>query len=1216
MQQLNRVARRNASADTAAIVAEPLEVDWTAGEVISQVVAFLRQQQWPIGVGDELRLCALARALRQREIAVRTAADAAQWFAPLLARDAKEQARLPQLLQAWEPTSVQPRALAGRLSEVAQSIAAPRPRSPMARGLAVATLALVMAALAAAAAWWWLTPPAVPDALGTAVARPTEVPSAVVSTVPVQRLIASTLWLLPVALAWLIWYLPRQRRAMLLRGLAPRDAKREALALPLPSFTLYTLESLRAQVAELRRHRLVDASSIDGPRSVAATVRHAGRVTLIRAKRRALPEYLLLVDLKGRDDVLSTLAELLHQLLQQGDVKLERYDFSGDPRHLRHNIGVADKSATEAGVDIEKLRAIYPDHRVLVVTDTVGFGDADGTRMRSWVGKLQEWDEVALLSPLPANQWGPRERALVRIGFGLVEATPDGISTLARLFRADRAEATLAGAASNMASAAGAYAIPLDRRLAADPYRWLGDAAPTAAEQVQLAAELQMALGARPWLYLQALAVFPVLSPRLTMALGKLLDDGRGLPVLSELTLVRLCRVPWLRYGRLPDWLRLMLLRELARDTTAEERVRAAWAVLLEPDHSELGAPANILNLDVVRSVDPTLPALVGRLLERQGQRNYGEALLLAFMNRQTLPELAVRLPTPPSSDRASTSLINAAAVQGMVMSVMLGLAAAVSVGEDAKSFVTWVPTLWVGSLAAGAICVLSWYAHEFRLARWIRSAVRADARAGRDDRLTLAWWPQAFAISMFAQALAASWLAPSVFVPGRMVLACILFVWCFIAHGQPWLRWLPLLVLLEAHWSLPQGNPLLRIELVGGWLPQLLLLWIGQRWRWDQLRQVLLVAAPVCIFSWELTAHGGLGQGLTEGVLLVLAARVASDSMFRRRWFAPSALTWRTVLVLALPLSVWFQIPSDPSNFFTAWYPLDLALVALFMIGWTSRRRLVWLGLTLSVWIASSAPFVLVSETTFRSMFSSDTVGSIGAIGSGILAWTAGRLCRTDASPRAAELLLLATFAGLSVSMEVVSLDHLRSWESPLAFGASLLLAVIPGSLLLPRRRLLLMLALGTAIWTGSMVARVWWASKPDFAFHFGLARASTESFIALVEAVLIVQLLTRSMPTVRRAQMEIQVQQNTEAPLLLLDWGRWTVPAAGLALTLFVMTRGMSSTEEIMAPSAEGPVPVPSKLQPTQPQSGVAAEKLSGPGVVAPAASNPSPQIGAGKK
>jgi hypothetical protein len=64
--------------------------------------------------------------------------------------------------------------------------------------------------------------------------------------------------------------------------------------------------------------------------------------------------------------------------------------------------------------------------------------------------------------------------------------------------------------------------------------RLLGERAPPPLEVANLVAELREALGGSAFFFLCALAVFPSVHPKLTLTLGRTLDNGEGRAVLSE----------------------------------------------------------------------------------------------------------------------------------------------------------------------------------------------------------------------------------------------------------------------------------------------------------------------------------------------------------------------------------------------------------------------------------------------------------------------------------------------------------------------------------------------------------------------------------------------------------------------------------------------------------------------------------------------------------
>ncbi|MBK7675781.1 MAG: hypothetical protein IPJ27_14070 [Candidatus Accumulibacter sp.] len=167
------------------------------------------------------------------------------------------------------------------------------------------------------------------------------------------------------ALWWWLWSVYRRgntRRAVLDRFPAGTAAERYRLhrrwAGGLPR--LFAGRELRDALRELRRHRSVVSRQLDAAATVEATVSQRGRFTPVYGRRRAAPEYLVLVDRRsGRDQQARLLDELLARLRRDG-VYLDCWDFNGDPR-------LCWKSTGEVRfVGPADLAGLYPEHALLV----------------------------------------------------------------------------------------------------------------------------------------------------------------------------------------------------------------------------------------------------------------------------------------------------------------------------------------------------------------------------------------------------------------------------------------------------------------------------------------------------------------------------------------------------------------------------------------------------------------------------------------------------------------------------------------------------------------------------------------------------------------------------------------------------------------------------------------------------------------------------------
>jgi glycosyltransferase 2 family protein len=639
-----------------------MAVDWFADPLAW--TGFLRAQGFSLGVGDELRVMLLLDELRGRCIPLPDVATAARWVAPVLCRNSDQQARLVTLLDGFvalvEPKLIPP--VPPVTPEVAQAL-----RSNRYWWWLVGVVLVCISIMATVAFWNGTGTPAflAPTPPVTDAARPVAdtAPALAHALAVLENVVLA---LIPLLLAIVLLAARHRRRAALSRGLAPREARQSGLGIRIIDVPLFRRAALQATFADLRRHRMVPGEGIDVPASIAATLAAAGFVMWVPAQRPSLPDHLLLVDLSGRDDHMGALADLLTARLRAEDVGIERFDFNGDPRHLR--VVGGHNGERPNFTDLQTLRTRYPDHRLLVLSDTAIFGESANGGWRDWADDLQLWQEAAVITPLPAGQWGPRESALIHRGFAVTEATPPGLASLVRQLRENMPH--------ERATPGGAALTALDQRLSVDPYLWLGDLPPPQRIVRGLLTDLNAALGHEGFFWLSALAVFPTMHPRLTLALGGVLADASGQSLLTEERLARLCRLPWLRRGRMPDWLRLAPVRGLQQRDAEAEQARTAWTYLLEPVREGID---DVLPIKVVRRVASGLPELVGRILRQRPA--YREAILLSFINRRKLPELSVELPAQltrvlqaglPWMDL--TVLLTGAALSGLT-ALMLGMA-------------------------------------------------------------------------------------------------------------------------------------------------------------------------------------------------------------------------------------------------------------------------------------------------------------------------------------------------------------------------------------------------------------------------------------------------------------------------------------------------------------------------------------------------------------
>lgn len=354
---------------------------------------------------------------------------------------------------------------------------------------------------------------------------------------------------LPLYIIWLLFRWVRRTMLQKRRAGAP-DIKR--IIVEGASERLFDGQEFRRVAQELRRHRHVEAGDLDVPRTVRATISRGGMFTPFYSSRRLTPEYLLLIDRASVHDEQARIGDELFDRLRKSQVFVERYYFQSDPRSCR---GLEPNSPT---FTLQDLTARHHNHCVLLFSDGAGLFNTTGEPER-WLADFSNWPRRALLTPERAENWGYRERSIEENDFIILPATNDGLAALAETITT-QVKPNLNG---------NHQPRPFPDIIRQRPKRWLEDHEPQPAMVERLCDSLKRYLGDDGWYWLSACAVYPALTWDITLYLGyKLL----GLRVDFEERLLALTRLPWFRYGVMPDWLRSRLIESFTRGQEREVR--------------------------------------------------------------------------------------------------------------------------------------------------------------------------------------------------------------------------------------------------------------------------------------------------------------------------------------------------------------------------------------------------------------------------------------------------------------------------------------------------------------------------------------------------------------------------------------------------------------------------------------------------------------------
>jgi TPR repeat protein len=426
--------------------------------------------------------------------------------------------------------------------------------------------------------------------------------------------------------ALLIWIVSRAARARVLRRERPSESDPfEKLALESSRRILIGDDELRAVMQVLCRREPTSDLELDVPATANATARNAGLFTPVLGPRWRRPTYLALVDRWSSEDHIARLADDIIRKMRSDGVDVESLSFVGDPR-----FNVGDEQCGYS--NLAALGARSGDRRVMIFSDGTAMVDPATLHPRPGLDLFQRWPLRVLFSPIDEREYPQVVSALRSAGFQVLAAGRAGLRALADLLlRPDHG--------SENGHGAGRPRFP-DLLEEGDP-RWLDAQRPSGPAIEELFGQLDCFLDRSATMWLRACAVFPALYWEVTLFLGKTLTGDDRQPLFDEQRLLALSRLPWFRYGRIPDWLRLELIR---RTNGAElRRTRRAIRELLETV-GITGTPS--FALPIVRQRASILRELWQTLSLRSVSRKFSEdALFLSAMSPSPLRRLAFAAP-------------------------------------------------------------------------------------------------------------------------------------------------------------------------------------------------------------------------------------------------------------------------------------------------------------------------------------------------------------------------------------------------------------------------------------------------------------------------------------------------------------------------------------------------------------------------------------------
>ncbi len=357
-----------------------------------------------------------------------------------------------------------------------------------------------------------------------------------------------------VTAAWL-WLRWRRRQVVLEMRQSPTTQKTARVRIARPAHTIYGGSQLMSVAVQARKRQATGSRELDIDATVSATIDRLGTASPVFRERREMPVYLALIDRGGpRDQAARRVDEMLERLEQTG-VAIERYDFDRDPRMFRPRGGGRAR-------ELREIASFHGDCRLILFSDGTGLLNPLTGRIRDFARQFDAWEDRAVLTPVAAEHWGRREMSIAAAGFAVLPGTLSGVGAFI----------ATANGTESASDVDDPWRPPYPELLRRREDRWLAHDAPAEKDIDALCSELRNFLGGRSYRWFCALAVYPELNWYLTLYLGLRLTQADGAPLLSETALIDLTRLPWLRRGRMPEWFRLRLIRELTEPDEREVR--------------------------------------------------------------------------------------------------------------------------------------------------------------------------------------------------------------------------------------------------------------------------------------------------------------------------------------------------------------------------------------------------------------------------------------------------------------------------------------------------------------------------------------------------------------------------------------------------------------------------------------------------------------------
>lgn len=362
--------------------------------------------------------------------------------------------------------------------------------------------------------------------------------------------------------------------------LASFGADRSPAVLPFKNRNYIPAEELEIDtIAKQMRRRVKDhISFLHVQKTIAKTIEQGGLFKPVKEARTRQSEYLILIDEYNSNSLQVKLFEYLAILLKKHSVLVEVFYYKKEPAYCYN-------SGEPSGISLQKMYGKYQRHILLLFGNAYQLIDHSKNEIdEKYAAILAHWQHKAVITPVSFTDWQYKEKNILLPDIPLVPMDMQGLVVLAEMLTENETDYNIT---ARLNAKKGLFyssaAIDFNNPAALLQYCNKVEWARVTEEGVPVNVLFE---------WVAALAIYPQLRWEILLAVGKVITEkyGKG-RALNFTSLLYIVRISWMKDGRMPDTLRLELLKKIRR--TNEILVRRTILDLLKEIPEEEAVPGS-----------------------------------------------------------------------------------------------------------------------------------------------------------------------------------------------------------------------------------------------------------------------------------------------------------------------------------------------------------------------------------------------------------------------------------------------------------------------------------------------------------------------------------------------------------------------------------------------------------------------------------------------